>query len=388
MTDYYDVLEISKEASADEIKKAYRRLALKYHPDRNKDNHEAEAKFKKVSEAYEVLGNEEKRRMYDQYGTADPHGAGFGAHPGAGFGGFSSMDDALRTFMNAFGGGASMGGGESIFDSFFGGGQSRGEASGARGASKKVEVELTYEEAAQGVKKKFVLAKFFECDSCHGTGAASPKAVKTCSRCRGMGQVTQNRGFFSMTMPCPECQGGGKVITDPCSSCQGHGRVKKKEPLEISIPAGVDDGMRLQMVGYGDVGELGGTPGDLYVYISLKPHAVFKRDGDNLLLELPITGMEAALGCKKEVPTLLGKTCRVTIPEGTQPGKVLRLKSEGFSNPHTRGKGDLLIQVVVETPVHLNSRQKELLKELMELETPSNYPHKKEFFDRVKTVSG
>ena len=375
MTDYYDALGVSKGATQEEIKKAYRKMALKHHPDRNQDDPQAEAKFKEVSQAYETLSDESKRRMYDQYGEA-----GLGANMGGGAGGFSSMEESLRTFMGAFGGG----GGESVFESFFGGFGGGHETQARKGASKKISITISFEESAKGVDKEAVITNYVTCPKCHGSQAATPDGVKTCSTCQGSGQVFQSRGFFSMSSTCPTCHGQGKVITNPCTECKGRGQIKEKQHVKIHIPAGVDDGMRLKMSGYGDAGEDGGPAGDLYVFIRVKPHEAFKRDGDDVYLDLPISISEASLGCKKEIPSPLGEKCRITIPEGTQSGKIFRVRSKGFPNVHGQGQGDLLIHVVVETPVRLSDEQKELLRSFEGLTTEANNPKRKTFFDKIK----
>lgn len=372
MADYYETLGVSKGASIDEIKKAYRKKALQYHPDKNPGDAQAEAKFKEVSEAYEVLSDDNKRKIYDQYGEAGLRGAASGGHPG----GFGSMEEALRTFMGAFGG---MGG-DSIFESFFGGG---GGGHMQQGASRKVTMTVSFEEAAKGVEKEIIVTGYVSCSSCHGLGAASDKGVQRCPTCRGSGQVVQNSGFFSMATPCPKCHGEGKIITDPCKVCRGAGRVKDKRHVKVRIPAGVDTGVRLRVAGYGDAGMGGAPAGDLYVYLQVEKHPVFEREGDDILLELPIGFSEAALGCKKEIPTLFGH-CRIVIPEGTQTGKVFRVKGEGFPSLQRRSKGDLLVRVVVETPTHLDDKQKELLRQFGELEGEANLPRKKSFLDKVK----
>lgn len=379
MTDYYKTLGLSKGASEDEIKKAYRKAAMKHHPDRNPGDSNAEAKFKEVSEAYEVLSDDQKRKIYDQYGEEGLKGAaGMGGGPGGGFQGFGSMDEALRTFMNAFGGG----GGESIFESFFGGGG--GEAGGRQGASKKVGITISFEEAAKGVEKEIAIQNFFPCDECHGSGARSDNAIQTCPTCQGQGQIYQSRGFFSMSTTCHQCHGAGQIITYPCPSCHGQGRVKKKRRVKLAIPAGVDSGMRLKMTGYSDAGEGGAPAGDLYVYIDVEPHKTFERDGDDVYLDLPLTITEAALGCKKDIPTPLGGSARVTISEGTQNGKVLRVRNKGFPNVHGQGHGDLLVRIHVETPVNLSGKQKDILRSFESLETPKNHPRKKSFLDKLK----
>lgn len=379
--DYYATLGVSRDASPEEIKKAYRKKALEFHPDRNPGNPKAEAQFKLVSEAYEVLSDESRRRTYDQYGEEGLRGSagmgGAGGFPG----GFSSMEEALRTFMGAFGGG--RGGGDSIFDSFFGGGGGEEETS-RRGTSKKATVKVTFEEAARGIEKELAINNYVACETCHGLGAKSRAGIKTCATCQGKGQIYQSRGFFSMSSVCPHCGGAGQVITDPCKTCSGAGRNKEKQRIKIRIPAGVDNGMRLKMSGYGDAGEAGGAHGDLYVYIEVEPHEAFTREGDDVYLELPITFAEAALGSKKEVPTPLGDPVRIQIPEGTQTGKLLRVSGKGFPNVHGQGHGDLLVRVSVETPVKLSEKQKELLRSFEQLESPQNHPRKKTFFEKLK----
>lgn len=379
MSDYYEVLGIGRNASQEEIKKAYRKSALKYHPDRNAGDSQAEKKFKEISEAYEVLSDEKKRQIYDQYGAdALRGGMGGGGHPG----GFSSMEEALRTFMHAFGGGGGKGG-NGIFDSIFGF-ESAEEPGAQQGASKKMNLTISFEEAMKGVEKEVLLNNYVHCSTCNGRGAKSATGIKKCSHCRGAGQIHQTHGFFNMMSPCAHCHGQGQVISDPCPDCRGSGRTKKKEPLNIKIPAGVDTGMRLRMTGHGDAGERGGPPGDLYIFISVEPHSIFQREGDDIVVELPITFSEAGLGCKKELPTPTGGSCRITIPEGTQHGKVLRVKNEGAPNVHGQGKGDLLVKVLVETPVGLTEKQKALLREFGETEGDQNSPRKRSFLDKLK----
>lgn len=381
MADYYDILEISRQATPEEVKKAYRKKALQFHPDKNPGDVEAEKRFKEVSEAYEVLSDEKKRQIYDRHGKEALQG-GFG---GAGAQGFSSMDEALRTFMGAFG----MGG-ESIFDFFGGmGGGEFGGANGGRGArqgaSKRVNISISFEDAAKGVDKELAITNYVSCTTCQGRGASSPQGIKNCTKCGGQGQIFEQRGFFNMAMTCPTCHGEGKVILDPCKNCQGKGVVKEKQHIKVHIPAGVDTGMRLKMSGYGDAGQGGGPPGDLYVFITIEPHELFEREGNDILLHLPISFTEAALGCKKEVPTLLSQTCRLTIPEGTQNGKVFRVKGQGFPNVHGHGmQGDLVIYIDVETPTGLSEAQKSLLQQFASLEGPNNLPKRKGFLDKIK----
>lgn len=386
MADYYEVLEVSRDAKSDDIKKAYRKKALQFHPDKNPGNTEAEKRFKEISEAYEVLSDEGKRSVYDRYGKDGLAGAGMGgAHPG----GYSSMDEAMRTFMGAFG----SNGADSIFEAFFGGGAdfSGGQERGTRahhrqGSSKRVNINITFAEAARGADKELVITNYVACRECHGKGSASSQGIKKCNRCGGRGQVFEQRGFFSMSMTCPQCHGEGQVVTDPCKACHGEGLVKEKQRVKVHIPAGVDTGMRLKMSGYGDAGQGGGPSGDLYVFINVEPHELFEREGNDILLILPIGFSEAALGCKKEVPSLYEHTCRITIPEGTQNDKIFRVKGEGFPNVHGQGRGDLLVKIFVETPTHLTSKQIELLEEFAKLEGPGNLPKRKGFLDKLKGI--
>jgi molecular chaperone DnaJ len=379
MSDYYNVLGVTRTASAEEIKKAYRKGALKYHPDKNPGNAAAEKKFKEISEAYEVLSDTSKKQIYDQYG-ADALRGGAGGGPGNfGGGGFSSTEEALRTFMNAFGGG----GGGSIFESMFG--SEFGDSSGSQqGASKKMNLNITFEEAILGTEKEAHINNYSTCHTCDGSGAASLSAIKKCARCHGSG-VIHHRGFFSMSTSCQSCGGHGKTISDPCKSCRGEGRIKKKQSIKIKVPAGVDNGMRLRMSGYGDAGPAGGPAGDLYVYINVEPHPMFQRDGDDVIVELPLSFTEVALGVKKEIPSPHGGTVQLDIPEGTQPDNFLRIRGKGASNVNGQGNGDLLIKIALETPVRLSDKQKQLLRSFAELETDINSPKKKNFFDKMKS---
>ncbi len=380
MSDYYRILGVERSASTDEIKKAYRKNALKYHPDKNPGDATAEKKFKEISEAYEVLSDDNKKQIYDQYG-ADALRGGMGGGPGGmgGFGGFSSTEEALRTFMNAFGGG----GGGSIFGDIFG--SETGEGVAQQGASKKMNLTISFEEAILGTEKEASITNYATCERCDGSGAVSQSDIKKCARCHGSGVINQSRGFFSMQSTCSSCGGRGKTITNPCKSCDGAGRVKKKQSIKIKVPAGIDNGMRLRLGGHGDAGTAGGPPGDLYVYINVEPHPVFQRDGDDVIVEMPLSFSEAALGTKKEIPSPHGGSIRIDIPEGTQPDKVLRVRGKGAPNVHGQGDGDLLIKISLETPVRLSDKQKQLLASFAELETDINSPRKKNFFDKMKS---
>lgn len=379
MADYYDVLGVSKGATQEEVKKAYRKRALQFHPDRNPGDPEAEKKFKEISEAYEVLGDEQKRQMYDRYGKEAFAGAGAGGgfYQGGGAG-YASMEEALRTFMGAFGG-------EPFFEDMFG--MRGGEGGGRRqqGASKRLTVSISFAEAISGIDKEISINNFVVCDSCGGRRTTSSQGVRRCGRCGGAGQVFEQRGFFSMSMTCPQCHGEGQQIVDPCPACQGEGRIKAKKKVHFHIPAGIDSGMRLKLGGYGDVGIGGALPGDLFVYVKVEPHPIFERQGNDITLDLPISLSEAALGCKKEIPSFKHPDhCKISIPEGTQSGKLFRVKGEGVPSLHGGGRGDLLVRIVVETPTALSSRQRQLIEELAKMEKNENFPLKKAFLDRLK----
>jgi molecular chaperone DnaJ len=366
--DFYEILGVAKTASEDEIKKSYRKLAMKYHPDRNPDNKEAEEKFKEVKEAYEMLTNPEKREAYDRYGHAgvDPNsGMGGGGFGGGGFG-------------DAFG---------DIFGDIFGGG--RGRSTGPqvyRGADLRYNLEITLEQAAAGFDTTIRVPSWDKCDTCHGSGAKPGTQPVTCSTCAGHGQVRMQQGFFSIQQTCPKCHGSGKIIPEPCAACGGAGRIKRNKTLEVKIPAGIDNGMRIRSSGNGEPGTNGGPPGDLYVEIHIKPHEVFQREGDDLHCEMPISFSKAALGGEIEVPTLGGKVS-FTIPEGTQTGKTFRLKGKGVKGVRSGYAGDLFCHVLVETPIKLTDKQKDLLKEFERLtkEGGSKHsPQSKGWMDKVK----
>ena len=372
--DYYEVLGINKDASAEEIKKAYRKAALKYHPDRNPGNKEAEEKFKEVGEAYEVLSDTEKRQRYDQYGFAgvDPNfgGGSGGAYGGAGFGGFGDFSDL-----------------GDIFGDFFGGGRSRGSQQSAprRGENVMTRLELTFEEAAFGCEKEVAAQRIENCAVCHGTGSADG-VIETCQQCRGTGQVRTVQNFMGMQMQssttCPACNGRGKVIKTPCSTCKGKGKVRRTNRVKVKIPAGVDDGQSVRVRGEGCVGANGGPSGDLLVEISIKRHPIFTREGFDVLCEVPISFTQAALGATIQVPTLDGKV-DYEIPEGTQTGREFVLRDKGIPEVgNSRRRGDHRFTVVVETPTHLTREQKELLRQLDG--TIEVSPKRKKFIDNLK----
>lgn len=384
MADYYEVLGVSKSASQEDIKKAYRKKALEFHPDRNPGDIDAEKKFKEIAAAYEVLSDEKKRALYDQHGEEAFTGGGYGAgapRGGAQYytGGFSSMEEALRTFMGAFGGEGPFGG--DVFGGGFGGHEDVSQ--NQQGASKRLTITIPFAKAMSGTEKEISINSYVTCPSCNGKRTTSPKGVKRCPRCGGAGQVFEQRGFFSMAMVCPQCHGEGQLITNPCPACQGEGRVKDKRKVHFHIPAGIDTGMRLKLTGYGDAGYGGAPPGDLFVYIKVEKDPLFEREGNDILITLPITISEAILGCKKELPTFGPNHVKIVIPEETQSGKVFRVKGEGFPSLHGSGRGDLLVKVVVETPEKLTVKQKNLLSEFQSSETSDNYPTGQAFSEKL-----
>ena len=367
--DYYDVLGINRDASEEEIKKSYRKLAMKFHPDRNPDNKGSEDKFKEAKEAYEVLSDKDKRGAYDTYGHAgiDPR-AGMGGG-GQGFGGFS----------DSFG---------DIFGEIFGGaaGAKSGRSSVYRGADLRYNLEITLEQAAHGTETKIRIPTLEDCEPCKGSGAKPGTSAKTCQACSGSGQVRMAMGPFSMAQTCPTCHGSGKVISDPCSACHGAGRVKKHKTLSVKIPAGVDTGDRIRLSGEGEAGVNGGPSGDLYVVINLREHSVFQREGNDLHCEMPISFTTAALGGDVVIPTLDGEA-KIKIPPESQTGQVFRLRGKGIKGVRSSMHGDLMCHVVLETPVRLTERQKELLRELDAINIADgdrHNPRAKSFMDKVR----
>jgi molecular chaperone DnaJ len=375
--DYYEVLGISRDASETAIKKAYRKLALKYHPDKNQGNPEAEKHFKEASEAYEVLSNPQKKAQYDRFGHVGGMG---GADWGGGFGGAGiDLEEALRTFMGEFGSGGS------IFDEIFGGGafRRRGRSGSKPGSDLRYDLEIEFEETASTAKKTIELTRLLACDSCNGMGTAGGESVSVCPSCGGSGSIRQTQGFFSISRPCPKCRGEGTYVRNPCKTCQGSGKTEQSRKLTLTIPAGVSDGMQLKLGAEGDAGFRGGPAGDLFVVIHVKKHPFFERQDDDVLCEATISFPLAALGGEIVVPTIEGKV-KLKIPEGTQNGRVFRLKHKGIPNIHGYGRGDQLVRIRVETPTRLNQRARELLSEFGKVTGTEVHPQSSSFLDRVK----
>lgn len=376
--DYYDVLGVNRSASAADIKKAYRTLAKEHHPDRNADDEDAERKFKEAGEAYEVLKDEQKRAAYDQFGHAafegggPGHGGGPGGGPGGGFDFGGSFTD--------------------IFDDLFGGGGGRGQGrqrGPQRGTDLRYNYEVSLEDAYAGKKAEIRVATSVACDSCDGSGAAAGSTPSNCLACNGIGKIRSQQGFFTVERTCPTCQGTGQVISDPCTACRGAGAVDKEKTLSVNIPAGVEDGTRIRLAGEGEAGRggggPGGGPGDLYLFLSLKSHNIFQRDGADIHCRVPIAMTTAALGGQIEVPTVGGGRARITVPSGTQTGKQFRLRGKGMPILQRSGHGDMYIRVAVETPVNLNKEQQELLRKF-ESGGKNISPESEGFFSKVKEL--
>jgi molecular chaperone DnaJ len=378
--DYYEVLSVSRTATEEEIKRSYRKLAVKFHPDKNPGDKEAEEKFKELGEAYDVLMDENKRAAYDRYGhAAFAQGT---AGPGRGGGGFHDPFDIFREVFGGAGGGGGMGGG-GIFETFFGGGVQVDREGRQRGSDLRYDMQITLEEAAFGVEKEIEVRKLDTCGKCEGKGAEPGSRTINCPTCQGRGQVISSRGFFQVSQTCPRCRGVGQIIEKPCRVCEGEGRVENASRIKLKIPAGIAEGSRLRSSRNGEAGIRGGPHGDLYVVIHVKEHEIFQRDEDNLYCELPIPFTLAALGGEVAVPTLEGKA-NLKVPAGTQSGQIFKLRDKGIMNVNGRDRGDLLARVVVEVPTKLNGEQRQKLEEFAALCGDENTPLHKGFFDRAK----
>jgi molecular chaperone DnaJ len=366
--DFYATLGVDRQASPDEIKKAYRKLAVQFHPDKNPGNKDAEEKFKEITEAYEILSDTEKRQRYDQFGPdAFGPGRGGGGGFGGGFGGGIDLEEALRTFMGA------MGGSGSIFDDFFGGGHRGSRDAAMRGSDLRYDLEIEFEEAVFGSQHEMNLSLLDECAACKGTGLGADSKRETCRRCQGAGNVIMNSGFFQVRQTCPACGGTGEIITNPCRECRGEGRVKTRKTITLRIPPGVETGSRLRLAGKGEGGTRGGPPGDLYVVVHVKNHPFFQRHGDDIIVDMPIPFDVAALGGSIEVPTVQGYVS-LKIPDGTASGTVLRLKGKGIAAVGGGRLGDQHVRVTVETADHLERRQRKALEAFAAECTADNYP--------------
>jgi len=368
--DYYEVLGVGRNASEEEVKRAYRKLAVKFHPDKNPDDPHAEEKFKELGEAYDVLMDSDKRAAYDRFGHA-----AF-ASGGAGFGGFH---DPFDIFREVFGGGGFGGG---IFETFFGGAGAHAEDR-QRGSDLRYDMQIELEEAAFGVEKEIEIEKLDTCDKCHGSGAEPGSRTISCPNCGGRGQVISSRGFFHVSQTCPRCRGAGEIIEKPCPKCHGEGRVEKLSRVKLKIPAGIREGSRLRSSRNGEAGIRGAPPGDLYVVVHIREHKIFQREGDNLYCELPIPFSIAALGGEVPVPTLEGKA-HLKVPAGTQSGQIFKLRGKGIMNVNGRDRGDLLARLIVEVPTRLNAEQRNKLEEFAALCGEENTPLRKSFFERAK----
>jgi molecular chaperone DnaJ len=370
--DYYEILGLGRNAGDDELKKAYRRLAVQFHPDRNPGDKQAEEKFKEINEAYQVLSDAERRAQYDRFG----HAAFQGPHGPGGFGGF----DFTQGFEEVF---------SDIFGDFFGTGRGRTRSRSRRGDDLRYDLEVEFEEAARGAEKVVKFQRLVTCDACNGTRArGGSEGARTCPNCRGTGQVRTQQGFFSISTTCGQCRGEGMLIADPCPKCQGQGRIRKPVSLSVRIPPGVDNGSRLKLRNEGEAGFAGGPAGDLYVVVHVKEHPLFVRQDNDVVIEVPVSFPHAALGSEVEVPTLDGKL-KLKVPAGTQSGKVFRLKGKGFVDLHGYGRGDQLVRIVVETPRRLTARQRELLEEFARLSGEDvNHPLSKGFVDKIKEMFG
>src|SRR5437588_1838548 len=368
--DYYEVLGVVREASTEEVKRSYRKLAVKFHPDKNPDDPHAEEKFKELGEAYDVLIDPDKRAAYDRFGHAafTQGGAGFGR---------GVFHDPFEIFREVFGGGGFGGG---IFETFFGGARSEDRR---RGSDLRYDMEIKLEEAAFGAEKQIEIEKLDACDKCGGTGAEPGSQKTRCPTCGGRGQVVSSRGFFHISQTCPRCHGAGEIIEKPCQKCRGEGRVEKLSRFNLKIPAGIREGTRLRSLANGEAGVDGGSPGDLYVVIHIKEHKIFQREGDDLYCDVPIPFSVATLGGEIDVPTLEGKA-HLKVPAATQSGQMFKMRGKGITNVNGRGSGDLFARLIVEVPSHLNTQQRRKLEEFAALCGDENTPLRKSFFERAK----
>lgn len=378
MSDFYSKLGVARGASDDEIKRAYRKLAMEYHPDRNQGNAAAEAKFKEINEAYDILKDPQKRAAYDQFGEAafrngggGPGGGGFSASDFAGFG---------SAFSDIF---------EDVFGEMMGGGRRGGGRNTGRGADMQYALDITLEDAFKGKEAKIKIPSVETCDACHGSGAADGAQPETCTTCNGVGRVRSQQGFFTIERTCPTCNGDGKIIKDPCKKCGGMGRVRKEKILQVAIPAGIETGRRIRLTGEGEAGLRGGEAGDLYVLITVRPHKLFRRDGADLHCRVPIPMTTAALGGSIEVIGIDGSKTQVKVPQGTQTGQQLRLRNQGMSVLRSAQRGDMYIEIFVETPVNLDKKQQDLMAQLqttLDKEGKKHSPESEGFFKRMKEL--
>jgi len=367
--DYYEVLGVSRTVDEKELKSAFRKLAMKYHPDRNPGDHDAEHRFKEVGEAYEVLRDPQKRAAYDRFGHQAFEAGGFGGRgAGAGAAGFGSFSDIF----------------DDIFGEFMSGGGPRRSGGRERGSDLRYNLEVTLEEAFTGKTVEIEVPTSVACDACSGSGAKPGSSPTTCPTCRGAGRVRATQGFFQIQQTCPTCQGRGAIVTDPCEKCSGSGRLSERRTLSVNIPAGIEDGTRIRLAGEGEAGLRGGPPGDLYIFLSIKPHEFFQRDAADIFCRVPVSFTTAALGGQFEVPTVEGGRTRVRVPEGTQTGKQFRLKGKGMPVLRSRNHGDMYVQIVVETPQNLTRRQREILEEFDRVQSEENNPESTGFFARVR----
>ncbi|MDD7971175.1 molecular chaperone DnaJ [Roseinatronobacter alkalisoli] len=375
--DFYEVLGVNRSASAEEIKKAYRKKAKELHPDRNSDNPNAEAQFKEANEAYDALKDPDRKAAYDRFGHAAFDGSmgGGGGHPGAaGARGFGGNGDFASAFSDVF---------EDLFGDFVGGGRGGARSRASRGSDLRYNLRITLEEAFSGTRKTIRVPRLSQCDACNGTGAEGGAEPVTCPTCSGMGKVRAQQGFFTVERTCPTCGGNGQIVKNPCAACGGAGRVEKESTLSVNIPAGVETGTRIRLSGEGEAGLRGGPAGDLYIFVNVAEHQIFKRDGVTLYCHVPVSMARAALGGEVEVPTIDGGRSRVKVPAGSQSGRQMRLRGKGMPALRGGGHGDMLIELAVETPVNLTARQKELLEEFEKLSAENN-PESSGFFDKVK----